>query len=254
MNRLLLSILFVVYIVKPVFSEKKAFLNTLKEDSIHILRSPLRVKKSLVTVSILSTGFIGFLITDEKIQPCFEKDKWSQFDGVFSVTKYLGDGRVTLTVFSLYYLYGKIFNDRKARHIFYKGVESFIIAGLLCSGLKVIFGRARPYLNKGAYDFSLLDFRNSRMSLPSGHATVAFSFASVIDSNTHNLLLKMGVYSAAGFCALSRVYNNCHWASDIFLGSLLGFYIGKYVCKEKDSNLSFKILPSKKYLVYRFRF
>ena len=41
--------------------------------------------------------------------------------------------------------------------------------------------------------------------------------------------------------ALSRIYHNKHWTSDVFLGTAVGYFIGKFVVdfnKGKDSQIS----------------
>ena len=39
------------------------------------------------------------------------------------------------------------------------------------------------------------------------------------------------VYSIAGLSALSRIHDNAHWASDVFLGSAVGYFFGKALVK-----------------------
>ena len=249
------SLLLVSFLLNYTFAvEPQGFFKNLKNDSIDIITSPVRIKKNIFIVSLFSTGFITLLLNDEKIQDFLKKEEWNSFDNIFQTTEYLGDGRVTLSIFSLYYLYGKLFDDKKAQEVFYKGVESCMRVRMVTNRVQVVSGRKRPYLDKEPYQFSFFNFENKNMSLPSGHATVAFSFASVIDSYTNSLLLKISVYSFAGFAALSRVYNNCHWSSDIFLGSVMGFCVGKYVCRKRNDNLSFEIEPSETSVVYRVKF
>ena len=48
-------------------------------------------------------------------------------------------------------------------------------------------------------------------------------------------------YTFAGLTALSRVYQNDHWFSDVFVGSALGFAIGKTIINNQMKRL--KIIP-----------
>ena len=42
-------------------------------------------------------------------------------------------------------------------------------------------------------------------------------------------------YGLAGLAGLSRIYDNKHWASDVFLGAALGTVIGKAVVKLNET-------------------
>ena len=48
------------------------------------------------------------------------------------------------------------------------------------------------------------------------------------------------LYSMAGLVGLSRIYDNRHWASDVFAGALLGTLTGRFICKQhQQEQLSF---------------
>jgi membrane-associated phospholipid phosphatase len=64
----------------------------------------------------------------------------------------------------------------------------------------------------------------SDYSFPSGHTTVAFFGARMLDKEfrkTHPWLV-VGAYSIATATGVLRVANNKHWASDVFVGAGLG--------------------------------
>ena len=70
----------------------------------------------------------------------------------------------------------------------------------------------------------------SNLSFPSGHCASAFVLASVIASEYEQ---KPGVpffsYGMATLTALSRINDNTHWASDVFFGSLIGYFTDKAI-------------------------
>jgi membrane-associated phospholipid phosphatase len=95
-------------------------------------------------------------------------------------------------------------------------------AGLVSNLLKNILGRARPklYDTVGHFDFQFFAFDPEHASLPSGHATSIFAFATVIAIfwPRGRLLL----YTIAAWIALSRVLIGAHYFTDAVLGAILG--------------------------------
>jgi len=95
-------------------------------------------------------------------------------------------------------------------------------AGLIANLLKSILGRARPKLfdTMGQFEFKLFAFDPDYASIPSGHATTIFAFATVIA-----LLWPRGrvlLYTAAAWIAASRVLIGAHYFTDAVLGATLG--------------------------------
>lgn len=95
-------------------------------------------------------------------------------------------------------------------------------AGLIANLAKNIIGRARPKLfdQVGALDFKLFAFDSDHASLPSGHATNIFAFATVI-----GMLWPRGrvlLYTVAAWIAASRVLIGQHYVTDVVLGAILG--------------------------------
>ena len=132
----------------------------------------------------------------------------------------------------------------KRRSLFETGkllIISFISAGLTAQVLKHLLGRARPRVTgdllfigptlKGGYD-----------SFPSGHTTVAFSFAYVLA----NLFPRYGVlfYAAAVLTGFERVVHSSHFFSDVCAGAVIGLFIGNAVVRFFGDGRSSKELHS----------
>lgn len=115
--------------------------------------------------------------------------------------------------------------------------EAVLAAWLTTSAIKVIAGRARPYMSAdtNSADFGLgRGFRGSDYrSLPSGHATVAFAFAAALSEHLDRTrsdgagAAKPALYAGASLVALTRVYLDRHWPTDVLLGSAIGIVAGK---------------------------
>ena len=67
-------------------------------------------------------------------------------------------------------------------------------------------------------------------AFPSGHAAAAFSIATVFASQYNNTkIIPILSYSAATLVGISRLTEHAHWASDVFVGGLIGYACGRQV-------------------------
>jgi membrane-associated phospholipid phosphatase len=113
--------------------------------------------------------------------------------------------------------------------------EAAVFSGAVAGGLKVTAGRSRPREEEGARAFH--PFRGGigggRSSFPSEHATFAFAVASVASERVPGL--GWAAYPLASLVALSRLYDDKHWASDAAAGAVLGTATGLWVAHRKPS-------------------
>ncbi len=126
--------------------------------------------------------------------------------------------------------------------------QAMITSGIWTQVIKLLTGRERP---KASYIFSGIEggkwhgvlskylevnaddrSRFSYDAFPSGHAATAFSIATVFATQyNENKAVPVLLYSAATLVGISRMTEHEHWASDVFVGSLLGYLSGKQVVK-----------------------
>ena len=67
-------------------------------------------------------------------------------------------------------------------------------------------------------------------SFPSGHTATAFSIATVFALQySDTKIVPVFSYSLASLVGVSRLTEHEHWASDVFVGALLGYLCGKQV-------------------------
>jgi undecaprenyl-diphosphatase len=102
---------------------------------------------------------------------------------------------------------------RAARFALAMGAESALTNG----ALKSVFRRVRPR------DYEDIEFRHGlhrplTTSFPSGHATAAFTAATLLGGG--------GWYALAAAVAATRVYVRLHHASDVAAGAALGLALG----------------------------
>jgi hypothetical protein len=113
-------------------------------------------------------------------------------------------------------------------------LQAMLYAGIVSTTFKFVIGRARPYEDQGPYSFNPFKTNNGLLSMPSGHATVAFALSSVLAERIGNIWASIGLYGAATMTGFSRMYHNQHWLSDVFFGAAIGTASGLYVVHQEE--------------------
>jgi membrane-associated phospholipid phosphatase len=132
-------------------------------------------------------------------------------------------------VFGGFYLGGWVTGSSTAKEVGLDGFAAMLISSnIITPFLKRAFGRLRPYRNSGTLNLKPFTGHDS---FPSGHATRAFTMASVIASHYDRKWIKWTAYGIAGLVAFSRVNYNVHWASDVLAGAFIGIAVGQTVVK-----------------------
>jgi len=159
-------------------------------------------------------------------------------DGADGLTALADPG--TLILAGGTYLGGLVTHHRRVAALGLHVGEALVIAGAISEGLKGIAGRARPiYDPTQPFSFRFgRGFSDDRVaSFPSGEATLAFAAASAVTAET----ARWGSggtkwvgpisYGLATGVALSRLYKDQHWASDVVAGAGIGTLSGLLVVR-----------------------
>jgi hypothetical protein len=122
------------------------------------------------------------------------------------------------------YLWGKATQDEHKRETGLLSGEALVNSLMLSSAIQYSTGRQRPYQNGAEGNF----FRHGT-SFPSNHSAAAWAVASVIAHEYPGPLTKFLVYGIASAVSMSRVRSKQHFPSDVLVGSLIGWFVGKQV-------------------------
>ena len=122
---------------------------------------------------------------------------------------------------------GLIFKDKKLLLTMRLLVESVVITNNITYWSKGIFGRSRPYLEQGPHKFNLFKFsRESKFrAFPSGHTSGIFSMMTVIAKRYNQWWIKIPAHTISVSVALQRIDDRQHWASDVIVGGVLGYWV-----------------------------
>jgi membrane-associated phospholipid phosphatase len=139
-------------------------------------------------------------------------------------------------------------------------VESLATASALVWALKAITGRARPYAGESSHSFHPFSFKSDFWSLPSGHAAAAFAVATTIAEQSDSPVIDIAAFGLAALAGLSRIHDNKHWTSDVFIGSVIGYFVGKKISDlnrrgaDKPVGLGFQLSPGRQALTLSIAF
>jgi membrane-associated phospholipid phosphatase len=171
--------------------------------------TPGNRKPLLLTAAATAPAFA----LDNEAIAYFGKDPHSDFAEIGRVLGGgLAVGGLTVGMFSA----GRFAHPDRFRAMTYDLSQAVIVNGVYTQVLKYTVRRNRPD-------------KSNRLSFPSGHASNAFTGATVI--SRHYPAATIPAYAVATFIAASRMAANKHHLSDVVAGAGLGFGIGRVVVR-----------------------
>lgn len=182
------------------------------------------------TLSIITVAS-GLVVADPYDTPYFRRThQYQDFSNVFS--KANTDGLLAIGP-SAVYLIGLWRKDSFAQ-------KTAIFSGEAAADAMVFYGvaqgitpRARPIDIAPNGDFRRTFFHGKGIisnSFPSGHAAEAFAIATVFERRyRRHRWVPWLAYGVAGVICFSRITLQSHFPSDVFVGSAIGYTVGRYV-------------------------
>ncbi len=220
------------------------------DDGVKLLNSPANfTSKDWIYLGGIVGITTGSFFIDKTIRETVAKNHTAAMDNLTEIGHDYGNAAYMIILSGATYLTGKIFRNNEIAGTGRMLLETLAYAGIITTVLKVGLGRARPYTDKGVFDFFNFSIKNEYLSLPSGHTTVAFAISSVLAAKLKNTYASIALYGLAGLTMYQRIYTDRHWFSDTFLGAAISTVIGNAIVKynessEKSDESSLIILPS----------
>jgi membrane-associated phospholipid phosphatase len=123
-------------------------------------------------------------------------------------------------------------------------VQALLDADIVFNVLKLASGRDRPLEGDRGGHFGRASF-----SFPSGHAAQAWALAAVVATEYRDhRWVPLLAYTYATAVSASRVVARQHFPADAFMGSAIGFLIGRYVVKTENTHLGHSRQDTSKFL------
>ncbi len=257
MNKLILVLLFSIVALNshaagndtvqyPVLN--KTYIKSYWYDSKSFILSPAKWQaKQWVEFGVVAgTGMLAYT-QEKKIQTYFV-DHQSTTAG--NLSKYIFEpfGRFSPVIIGGLYIGGRLVKDNRLAGTSLTAAKAFVVSAVAAGIVKQLTHRHRPYQDAipdhANWDgpFSSIEYT----SFPSGHSTAAFSMATVYAMEYRSKVwVPVLAYTLATGTAVSRMYDNDHWAADVVIGSALGFVTGRFMWKQsRKGNNRMVILPS----------
>ncbi len=136
------------------------------------------------------------------------------------------------------YSYGLFSEDKYVRTLGLVLTESIFASGVLALGVRYVAGRNRPYRTDDPVEFTWFEADFESQAWPSGHVILAFGLSSVLAGYFDEPWAYAAFYGLAGFVAVSRVYTNGHWLSDVTLATAMGLSSGLFALDRLEERRS----------------
>jgi hypothetical protein len=207
-------------------------------DQKEIWTSPFHMHKSNAPLWLGGAAITAALIaTDHRSSRAFENSPGQiRWGNRFSQT---GAVYTLLPEVVGFYAVGVFADNAQARETGVLGGEALLDSLMVVTALKYAAGRQRPNANPGEPG----QFFDGGQSFPSGHAIGSWALASVIAHEYKHHGGKWVPYVAYGLASVvsaARFTAQQHYASDLFAGGAMGWFIGRYVYQTHQDHAAHK--------------
>jgi hypothetical protein len=209
------------------------------QDEWGIVTAPLRIRaRDELKVVGFGVGTTLAVATDVNameelgVNPSREHNasKYSDYAGIYAPAAFVSVG----------YLVGKAKHSPHFQEATILAEEAMVDSFILNTGLGYAFDRETPVQGngKGALWPHGPSTWPDGQSMPSDHSILAWSFAHVMAQEYNGWATKVVVYSLASSVSAARVVARKHFPSDVFVGAVLGYYVGGYVVRRRGVEAS----------------
>ncbi|KQC33053.1 phosphoesterase [Nonlabens sp. YIK11] len=168
---------------------------------------------------------LGIFVIDDDINREFRSHRDEIPSILLDYGNYAGAPQNNYGLTGAIYLTGLFTRNEKLRRTGVLLISSATATGFFQQLTKSATGRARPSGGFGKNHFKPFGGESVYRSFPSGHAVLTFTNAHVIAKQFDNAWVKAGIYAVGVVPGLSRIYDNQHWASDVFLSWALSYFM-----------------------------
>ncbi len=226
------------------------YLKSYYYDTKSFIVSPARwkVRQWIGFGAVAGAGLLAYT-QDERIQKYFVSHQSATGDKLATyVFEPFGNGTYNTVLIAGLYLGGRVAKDKRLAGTSLTAAKSYVVSSVFTTALKQLTHRHRPYQDAvpdhANWEGPIAGIHYNSFS--SGHSSAAFSLATVFAMEySRTIWVPVLAYTLATGTAVSRLYDNKHWASDVVIGSAIGFVTGRFMWKQsRNGNSRLNILPS----------
>jgi membrane-associated phospholipid phosphatase len=202
------------------------FLQHLAEDQKNIWTSPARLNAGDAKWLAPSGGILaGLLVTDPQSSYAMRLGNLNRWNTLSNAGLASAAGMT-----GALYFWGRWTHNERARETGVLVTEAMINAFAVDQALAYSTGRLRPLDSH----FQNVFFHGGN-SFPSDHSALTWAFASVVAQEYPHWPAQLGAYGLAAAVSLARAGSEQHFLSDVFVGGLLGYQIGRSIYKQRHN-------------------
>lgn len=215
---------------RPSDPKSQTFLQAFSQDEWRMWTSPFRhgtygshtVRKYGIPFLLLSaTSLATDRRTGDLLPNTADQTTWSRR------VSQMGASYTLAGISGASYLLGRLGGSEHLKETGWLGLQTLAHTQIFVFAIKQATNRERPLTHEGHGSFW-----KGGDSFPSGHAAGSFALATVFAYEyRQHIAVPITAYTLATAVAASRLSAERHWVSDIFVGSSMGFLIGRYVYK-----------------------
>ncbi len=202
-------------------------------DQKPIWSAPLHSRAHLSFVIPFTVTAAGLIATDKHVgEELTERPPGTGFNASKKIS-FMGSATSVIGFAGAYYGIARLTHNQRMKETALLSFETLADTGIVQGVLKVTTQRERPAQTSGVpVDGSRGRFWAGGGSFPSGHAMSTWALASLFASRYPDKpAVKYGAYGLAAAISFSRVTGRQHFPSDVVVGSVLGYLIGRYVAR-----------------------
>lgn len=211
---------------------------------LYTFAQPTRWDKKDLTYfggTLVGTGIL--YLSDEEISSFFRRQNNDIPHSVSEFGFRFGKPLVNYGLTGSIYLVGLLSNNEKIRYTGVLLITSASVGGLLQQVIKTAAGRARPGTELGYNHFRPFNGTPSFSSFPSGHTVLSVTTCYALSKQFTNPWIKGGFYALGMVSPLSRIWEGAHWASDVFLSTVMSVAIVECVDSYLKRDAKYKLHP-----------
>ena len=184
-----------------------------------------------ILAGALSLGTV-VMKNDREIMDFIQETKDKAPNGIGDFGFFLGGRQGVPSVAAGAYFLGAVMDNGKLKKIGIYAVPTGIATQIVTDEFKKYFKRNRPIRSQDPYNWG-----SDSMSFLSGHASGAFSMATVIaEVYKDKPAVPYIAYGLATVVAYARMYDKAHWASDVMGGAILGHLLTKIMIRTMENS------------------
>lgn len=191
------------------------------EDQKQLYLAPFK-SSNLKWDALFFGGAAALFATDMKVERAVPTTNLGVYHAISAVS--LVGTSVTLGGL---WAYGIKTHDEHAKETGELELETLANTFLIYTPMQLIAGRERPDEGKGGGSF--LVHHSLNQSFPAGHPMFSWAMASVVAHEYPRPWVQLLAYGAAASVSVSRIMGRNHFASDVFVGTTLGYFIGSRI-------------------------